>query len=173
MLSQAVRSRAALVFALLVLFFSATAANTAQAASVTEQASELGRDISRTARKTWEAVEHRDPRKLSAGQLLGLLIVGALVGALAGMALTSKAKGFGPGKNLLVGILGAFLGGVIVDAFHIDFGWGAVVIGYEQVAAAFLVAIACVLAGRATTSLWRRTFKGGKGRSEKPEKADR
>lgn len=72
---------------------------------------------------------------------LSLAIVGALAGSFAGMLLARKKEGLGKAGNFGLGLLGAVLGGAIVRIFKIDFGWGQVVIRFEDLA---FGAVCCV-----------------------------
>jgi len=55
---------------------------------------------------------------LEPGSLLGWLLVGLLGGWVAGQI--TRGKGFGCLGNLAIGIIGAFIGGLIFSIFDVD-----------------------------------------------------
>jgi len=75
-------------------------------------------------------------------QLVVWLVVGALIGALLGATIRRKAKGYSPWSNLLVGLVGAVIGGLVWRLFKIDLGLGAVSVSVEDLVGALLGAIA-------------------------------
>ena len=56
------------------------------------------------------------------GWLIYVIIIGAIIGWLAGQLM--KGKGFGLLGNIVVGILGAIIGGWLTDALNISLGSG-------------------------------------------------
>ena len=72
-------------------------------------------------------------------QLVVWLIIGALAGSLAGMVVTRTRRGYGPATNILIGLIGAVIGGYIFDRLlNINLGLGALTISYDEVVAAFV-----------------------------------
>ena len=71
-------------------------------------------------------------------QLVVWLIIGGLAGSLASMLVTGKTRGYGPTTNILIGLIGAVIGGFIFDRLDIDLGLGSITISFEEVAAAFI-----------------------------------
>ncbi len=57
---------------------------------------------------------------LSAGQLLVWIIIGGLAGAVAGMIVKGRKRGFGLIGNIVIGLIGAFIGGILFDFFNIN-----------------------------------------------------
>jgi uncharacterized membrane protein YeaQ/YmgE (transglycosylase-associated protein family) len=72
------------------------------------------------------------------GQIIVWLIVGGLAGTLAGRLVTMKKEGLGRWTNLVVGLIGALIGGGLFKVFHIDLGLGEIKITFEDLIAAFL-----------------------------------
>ncbi len=141
---------------------------TSHAASVADTASEIGRDVSRAAQQTLKAVERNDPRRLSAGEIVAWLVVGCAVGALAGRLASSPSAWY---TRVLLGLAGAFVGGVLVDLFKIDFRWGSLVLRYEELAAALAVALLAVYGGRFVAKRFKRSGRSrSSGDSPKPRK---
>ena len=69
------------------------------------------------------------------GQLLGWLIIGALVGVLVGRLVHRSKRGFGLLGNLVLGLVGAVVGGVVFDLLDINIGADLVITGNDLVAA--------------------------------------
>jgi uncharacterized membrane protein YeaQ/YmgE (transglycosylase-associated protein family) len=74
--------------------------------------------------------------------------MGVLVGAVAGMMTSLKTSGLGKAGRLLLGLAGAFLGGVVVHVAKVDFGLGPVLIRYEELLFAFAGAVVLIVLGR-------------------------
>jgi uncharacterized membrane protein YeaQ/YmgE (transglycosylase-associated protein family) len=66
------------------------------------------------------------------------LIVGALAGSLAGMAVKRSRKGFGRAANIGIGLVGALVGGFFFKIFNINLGLRNIVVSFEDLVAAFL-----------------------------------
>ena len=75
---------------------------------------------------------------LSIDKLIVWLIVGALAGWLAGILIKRNRKGFGHIYNTFVGLVGAFIGGILFTAFKIDFGLGHISISLKDLVSAFI-----------------------------------
>ena len=71
--------------------------------------------------------------------LLMFLVIGLIAGWLAGKVL----GGGGLIRNLVIGVLGAFVGGFVVKALHINIGLGSEIL--NQIAVATLGAIIVVI----------------------------
>jgi uncharacterized membrane protein YeaQ/YmgE (transglycosylase-associated protein family) len=54
---------------------------------------------------------------------------------------TLKKKGFGPLRNIGLGLVGAVIGGGSINLFKIDFGLGEVRITFEELVAAFVCSL--------------------------------
>jgi uncharacterized membrane protein YeaQ/YmgE (transglycosylase-associated protein family) len=65
------------------------------------------------------------------------LIVGGLAGAFTGMLVRRKKEGFGPWTNLVVGLVGALVGGGLFRLFKIDLGLEKLSVSLEDLLAAF------------------------------------
>jgi len=57
---------------------------------------------------------------LSAGQMIAWIIIGGLGGAVAGMIVKRSRRGFGLIGNIIIGLVGALLGGFLFNLFGID-----------------------------------------------------
>jgi uncharacterized membrane protein YeaQ/YmgE (transglycosylase-associated protein family) len=78
-------------------------------------------------------------------QLVVWLIIGALAGSLASMVVTGSRRGYGPASNILLGLIGAVVGGYIFDKLDVDLGLGSLTISFEEVAAAFVGSLILLL----------------------------
>lgn len=85
---------------------------------------------------------------MNIGQIIVWIIVGGFAGTLAGRAVTFKKAGLGRWANLLVGMIGAVIGGELFKLFRIDFGLGELKITFEDLIAAFLGSLLVIF-------LWR------------------
>jgi uncharacterized membrane protein YeaQ/YmgE (transglycosylase-associated protein family) len=82
------------------------------------------------------------------GQIIVWIVVGGFAGTLAGRAVTLKKEGFGRWTNLLVGMIGAVIGGELFKLLRIDFGLGELKVTFEDLIAAFLGSLLVVLVWR-------------------------
>jgi uncharacterized membrane protein YeaQ/YmgE (transglycosylase-associated protein family) len=82
------------------------------------------------------------------GQIIVWIVVGGFAGTLAGRAVTLKKEGFGWWTNLLVGMIGAVIGGELFKLLRIDFGLGELKVTFEDLIAAFLGSLLVVLVWR-------------------------
>lgn len=85
--------------------------------------------------------------RITFAEVVAWLAVGALAGSVAGTLVTRKKKGFGRAKNLGLGLLGALIGGGLINLFKIDFGLGEVRIGFDELIAAFVCSLILLVAG--------------------------
>lgn len=82
---------------------------------------------------------------MSLEQVVVWLIIGALAGSLASMVFTGSRKGYGPISNILLGLVGAIIGGFVFDQLDVDLGLGSLTISIEEVVAAFVGALILLL----------------------------
>jgi uncharacterized membrane protein YeaQ/YmgE (transglycosylase-associated protein family) len=76
---------------------------------------------------------------ITVDQVVAWVIVGALAGSLAGMLVTGKKEGFGRVLNLVVGLAGALIGGVLFKLLRINLGLlGGITISLEEIVEGFL-----------------------------------
>ena len=85
---------------------------------------------------------------LNTGQLIVWLIVGALAGTLAAMLVTRKRRGLGLLENIVVGLVGAIVGGLLFNLLHINLGLGDLVFSAEDLVAAFVGSVLVLIALR-------------------------
>lgn len=115
-------------------------------AEVTDDAADALGDAANAA---IERVKEVDYSKVTLDEIVVWLLIGLLVGGIAGRLLTRRKGGLGPAGNLLLGCAGAVVGGFLVDFFGIDVGFGQISMSYEEIFAALFVAIGIVAGIRA------------------------
>ncbi|SRR5260221_8809421 len=98
-----------------------------------------------TAKDLWQRIDAARIKNRTPDQIVSWVITGALVGAIAGMMTSLKPTGLGRLGRLGLGLVGAFIGGIVVQVQNIDFGWGPVLIRYEELLFSLLGAIVIVL----------------------------
>ena len=59
---------------------------------------------------------------VSAGQLVVWLLVGGAAGMLVGMVVRRRKRGYGLVPNLVIGLVGALIGGVLFQLLNIHIG---------------------------------------------------
>lgn len=69
-------------------------------------------------------------------QVIVWLVIGGLAGFIVGLIFKGKKKGFGFFTNLLIGLIGAVIGGVIFDLLNIRLGMGQLVLSFDDLIAA-------------------------------------
>ena len=102
---------------------------------------------------------------MNIGQIIVWIIVGGFAGTLAGRAVTFKKQGLGRWANLLVGMIGAAIGGELFKLFRIDFGLGELKVTFEDLIAAFLGSLLVIF-------LWRiiARFKAKNAENQHPKR---
>lgn len=77
---------------------------------------------------------------ITAGQLLAWVILGLLVGSFVGRIVRRRQRGFGLIGNLVIGLVGAVIGGFLFDALDVQLGRD-VVLSLNDFIAAFCGAL--------------------------------
>ena len=95
-----------------------------------------------------ERVEASRPDHYSTGEILSLVFIGIVVGAVAGMFTSFKAPILGSLIRLLIGLAGALIGGFILRVTGLKLGLGTLTINYDEVVFAFAGAVLLLLTGR-------------------------
>lgn len=86
--------------------------------------------------------------QMSLDQILVWLLVGLLAGSLAGVLVRRRKGGFGVMTNLVVGLVGALIGGILFRLFGLDLGLGSISVSLEDLAAAFSGSLLFILVVR-------------------------
>jgi uncharacterized membrane protein YeaQ/YmgE (transglycosylase-associated protein family) len=109
---------------------------------------DAGRAAANSFENLWQRVDDSRLKNRTRDEIVAWVIMGALVGAVAGMMTSLKTSGAGKAGRFLLGLGGALIGGVVVHAARINFGWGPVLIRYEELLFSFLGAILLIVIGR-------------------------
>jgi len=109
---------------------------------------QAGRSAVDQAGQLWQRIDAARLKNRTPDEIVAWVIIGVLVGALAGMMTSLKPTGLGKLGRLLLGLAGSFLGGIVVRLARLDFGWGPVLIRYEELFVALLGAILLVVLGK-------------------------
>ncbi len=72
---------------------------------------------------------------LSTGQIIVWIIIGGLAGAVAGMIVRGRKRGFGVIGNIIIGLIGALIGGIIFDYFNVSIAGDIVFSANDLIAA--------------------------------------
>jgi uncharacterized membrane protein YeaQ/YmgE (transglycosylase-associated protein family) len=102
---------------------------------------EAGNSAADKIKDLWGRIDSGRLQNRTRDEIVAWVIMGVLVGALAGTMTSLKPTGIGRAARLLWGLAGAFIGGMIVHVAKLDFGWGPVLIRYEELLFAFLGAV--------------------------------
>lgn len=82
---------------------------------------------------------------ITISDLISWLIIGILAGSLAGMIVKRNKTGLGNILNLLVGLVGAIIGGAVVRLLKLDFGLGKIVLRWEDMVAAVIGSLLLII----------------------------
>jgi uncharacterized membrane protein YeaQ/YmgE (transglycosylase-associated protein family) len=107
-----------------------------------------GTTVADTAQDLWHRIDASRLKNRTPDELVAWVIMGILVGAVAGIMTPFKPTGSGRFARLVFGLVGAFLGGIAANVFNVNFGWGPVLIRYEELAFSFGGAIVILVIGK-------------------------
>ena len=122
----------------------------------TEAAKQAGRSAADEAEQLWQRIDAARLKNRTPDEIVAWVIMGVLVGALAGMMTSLKPSGAGKFGRLLLGLAGAFLGGIVVRVTGLNFGWGLVLIRYEELFFSLLGAVLLIVLVRVGSSLFKK-----------------
>jgi len=132
----------ALAFMFLICLIASPAVGADDVVTKTKDAvSKAGRSAADQAEQLWKQIDAARLKNRTPDEIVAWVIMGVLVGAVAGMMTSLKPSGLGNVGRLLLGLAGAFLGGIVLRVSRLDFGWGPVLIRYEELAFSLLGAI--------------------------------
>jgi uncharacterized membrane protein YeaQ/YmgE (transglycosylase-associated protein family) len=117
---------------------------------------EAGNSAAETAKDLWRRVDAARLKNRTPDEIVAWVIMGVLVGAIAGAMTNLKPTGAGKLGRLVLGLAGAFLGGIIVHVGQFDFGWGPVLIRYEELFFSLLGAVLLLVLGRVLRSRMKK-----------------
>ena len=126
----------------------ATTAVGGAARDVKESVQDASRAVGKSFEDLWRRVDEGRLKNRTRDEIVAWVIMGVLVGALAGMLPTLKTSGLGKFGRLLLGLTGALIGGMIVHVGRIDFGLGPVLIRYEELLFSLVGAVGLIIVAR-------------------------
>jgi len=110
----------------------ATTAVEGAAKEVKESVQDASRSVGKSFENLWRRADEKRLKNRTRDEIVAWALMGLLVGAVAGLLTSSKTANAGKLGRLLLGLAGAFLGGMVVHLGRIDFGLGPVLIRYEE-----------------------------------------
>jgi uncharacterized membrane protein YeaQ/YmgE (transglycosylase-associated protein family) len=113
---------------------------------------EAGNSAAEAAKTLWQRIDAARLKNRTPDELVAWVIMGVLVGAVAGSMTKLKSSGAGQIGRFVWGLAGAFLGGIAVHVGQFNFGWGPVLIRYEELFFSLLGAILLVVLGKIVRS---------------------
>ena len=123
----------------------------AQSAKATLQ--QAGATAANKLDEIWRRVDESRLKNRTRDEIVAWIIIGLLVGNMIGLLLVKPSTLPQRLGTVLVGLVGAFAGGIITHVWQLDFGLGPVLIRYEDLLVSFvggllLIAGVRILAGR-------------------------
>lgn len=113
-----------------------------------ESVQDAGRAVGKSFEDLWRRADENRLKNRTRDQIVAWAIMGVLVGSVAGMLTSLKTSGLGKLGRLLLGLAGAFIGGMIVHIGRIDFGLGPVLIRYEELLFSLVGAVVLIIVVR-------------------------
>lgn len=126
----------------------ATTAVTDSVKDATKSVQDAGRSAADSFQSLWSRVDDSRLKNRTRDEIVAWVIMGVLAGSLAGMFTSLKSSGVGKVGRLLLGLAGALLGGMAVHVTQINFGWGPVLIRYEELVFSLVGAVALIVVAR-------------------------
>jgi uncharacterized membrane protein YeaQ/YmgE (transglycosylase-associated protein family) len=161
-ISRSLAGGQTMLFTLLLLIGCLFVSGRESAASegVGERAREVVEETSRTVSEGMgelrERVDEARFKNRTSHQVVAWAIMGVLVGAVAGMVSSFKSTGIGKAGRLLLGLAGAFLGGVIASVSRFDLELDPIVIRYEELIFSLVGALLLIGIGRLVQSRYKK-----------------
>ncbi len=122
----------------------------------TQQIQETGQAALGKMESLWQRIDERRLKNRTPDELVAWVIMGLLVGSL-----LYRLGGRGQISSIVLGLIGAFIGGIVAHVAKLNFGMGPVLITYED--------LLCSLAGGVLIlggTRWFGLFKAVKPRKE-------
>ena len=118
------------------------------ATTAKEAVEKSGEDAARKIEDLWRRVDESRLKNRTPDEIVAWVIMGIVVGATAGMLTSLNTTPIGRLGRLMLGLAGAFIGGIVAHVGHFDFGLGPVMIRYEELLFSFVGAIVLVVVMR-------------------------
>lgn len=124
-----------------------TGTNMAKLAGATNAANqfiqEQGQAAVQQVQTLWQRIDEKRLKNRTPDEIVAMVIVGALVGSL-----LYRFGKRGQVMSIVLGMVGAFLGGIIANIAHIDLGLGPILITYEELFFSLIGGVLLILAAR-------------------------
>jgi uncharacterized membrane protein YeaQ/YmgE (transglycosylase-associated protein family) len=91
----------------------------------------------------WARVDEARLKNRTPDEIVAWVIMGLLVGGL-----MNRITGLRPVISFSLGLLGAFIGGIVVHVTQLNFGWGPVLIRYEDLLVSFVGGAVLMVLGK-------------------------
>jgi len=121
----------------------------ATASQVTQNLQDTGQTALSTMEQLWKRIDEKRLKNRTADELVAWALMGLLVGGL-----LYRLSDLGQVKTVLVGLVGAFVGGIVANMLELDLGLGPVLIRYEELLCSLIGGLALFFALR-----WYRSRK--------------
>lgn len=107
-----------------------------RASAVAESAKTSVQDMSTAARdkidQIWQRIDEGRLKNRTRDEIVAWVIMGILIGACAGLLTVLRTSAAQRVMALALGLVGAFIGGILAHVAQLDFGMGPVLIRYED-----------------------------------------
>jgi uncharacterized membrane protein YeaQ/YmgE (transglycosylase-associated protein family) len=118
------------------------------ATAMTDAVKDAGRSAADSFESLWIQLEEGQLTNRSRDEITAWVIMGMLVGAVAGMFTSLNSSAAGRLGRLFLGLTGAFVGGLVVRLVRVDFGWGPVLVRYEELLFSLIGAVSLIIMAR-------------------------
>jgi len=121
-----------------------TGTNLANATNAAKQfIQEQGQAAVETVQTVWQRIDEKRLKNRTPDEIVAMVIVGCLVGGL-----LYRFGKRGQVTSILLGLVGAFLGGIIANVTQLNLGLGPVLITYEELLLSLLGGVLLICAAR-------------------------
>jgi len=115
----------------------------ATAETAKEAVSDAGKTASKKIEELWARISEARLKNRTRDEIVAWVIMGVLVGGL-----MNRVTGLKPITSFSLGLLGAFVGGIVAHVTALDFGLGPVLIRYEDLVMALVGAAVLMVLGK-------------------------
>jgi uncharacterized membrane protein YeaQ/YmgE (transglycosylase-associated protein family) len=113
----------------------------ATATEVTQNIQDSGQIAASAAEDVWKRIDEKRLKNRTLDELVAWALMGLLVGGL-----LYRLSNLGQFKTIIVGLLGAFIGGIVANVLQLNLGLGPVLIRYEELICSLLGGLALFFA---------------------------
>lgn len=119
----------------------------ATAAEVTEKAEQTGKAAMSELQLLWKRIDERRLRNRTPDEMVAWGLMGLLVGGL-----FYRFSDLGQVRTIILGLVGAFMGGILANVLQLNLGLGPVLIRYEDLLCSLIGGIVLFFAWKAYRS---------------------